>query len=318
MAIRERARQLYARWLNRRLPPARSQQLNQRSVFIFPSSYGFLYLLIVVSLFIGGINYENNLIMALAFLLVSLFVVAILHTFRNLSGVEIRAGGYESGFAGDRGSLEVVLTAADGHPHRALELRWPGGQGGELSVEPGEEKSLWLTVPLSRRGRIHPGRLLVRSTWPLGWLRAWSLVDLDHRCLAWPRPLPGGDCPSGGGDETEGRRIRVQGSDDFQGLRGYVSGDSPRLVDWKAYARSGDLYTKLFADPAEGWLWLEWERMTGQDAETRLARLSWWVLEMERRRRRYGLRIPGTELAPSLGVDHRREALDSLALYGES
>ena len=311
-------RQWHGKWLRRRLPPARRQVLNQRRIFIFPSGYGFLFLVIAASLFLGGINYENNLIMALSFLLTSLFVVAILHSFRNLSGVELRAGGAESGFAGDQGSLEVVVVAGDRQGHRGLRLYWPGGQEVHVSVEPGEERSVWLRVPLPRRGRVHPGRLRIESRWPLGWLRTWSLVDLNHECLAWPRPLPGGDCPSGGGEEQEGEKSRAQGSDDFQGLREYADGDSPRLVDWKAYARGGDLQTKLFSDPVEGWLWLEWERLPGQDPETRLSRLAWWVLEMERTQRRYGLLIPGVELEPARGPEQRREALDQLALYGES
>ena len=85
-------KQAWQRWLDRRLPRARQVQLDQRRIFIFPTGYGFLYLLVSVLLFFGGINYENNLILGLCFLMVSLFLVAILHTFRNLSGLSLRAG----------------------------------------------------------------------------------------------------------------------------------------------------------------------------------------------------------------------------------
>lgn len=309
-------RQWYRQWLDRRIPPARQVVLNQRRIFILPTGYGLFFILVAISLFVGGINYENNLILGLAFLMVSLFVIAILHTYRNLAGLGLAAGASESGFAGAEGALEVLLHAADRHAHRSLRLRWPGGRPADLSVELGQEQSLWLKLPLPRRGRVKPGRLRVETRYPLGLLRAWSLVDLAHECLAWPRPLPGGDCPSGGGSERQGQVRLSHGSDDFQGLRGYREGDSPRLIDWKAYARSGSLQTKYFADPAQGWLWLEWQRLPGQDAETRLSRLAWWVLEMERLNRLYGLRLPDAELVPGQGPEQRRRALDRLAGFG--
>ena len=90
----------WQRWLDRRLPRARQVRLDQRRIFILPTGYGVLYLIVAVLLFFGGVNYENNLILALCFLMVSLFVVAILHTFRNLSGLMLRAGGGRSGFVG--------------------------------------------------------------------------------------------------------------------------------------------------------------------------------------------------------------------------
>ena len=62
-------RGLYERWLTRRLPAARQIVLNQKRIFIFPTGYGFFYLLVAGLLFIGGINYENNLILALSFLM---------------------------------------------------------------------------------------------------------------------------------------------------------------------------------------------------------------------------------------------------------
>lgn len=309
-------RHWYSRWLDRRIPPAREVVLNQKRIFILPTGYGLFFVAIAGALFIGGINYENNLIIGLAFLMASLFVIAILHTYRNLAGLGLAAGASESGFAGAEGALEVLIHAADRHAHRSLVLRWPGGRSVQVSVEPGEELSSWLKIPLPRRGRVNPGRLQVETRYPLGLLRAWSLVDLAHHCLAWPRPLPGGECPSGGGNEREGTARLVHGSDDFQGLRGYREGDSPRLIDWKALARTGTLQTKYFADPAQGWLWLEWDRLAGQDEETRLSRLCWWVLEMERLNRLYGLRLPNAELPPAQGTEQRRLALDMLAGFG--
>src|SRR5690606_11869525 len=108
-----------------------------------------------------------------------------------------------AGFVGEQGALEVRVSGGR-HPHRSIWLGWPGAPMEEVSIEAGAEASLWLSVRLAHRGRPHPGRLRVETRYPLGLLRSWSLVDLDHRPLAWPKPLPGGDCPASGGDEYDG------------------------------------------------------------------------------------------------------------------
>ena len=219
MLIPAPIRNLYERWLARRLPPARQVVLDQRRIFIFPTGYGFFYLLVSALLFIGGINYENNLILALAFLLASLFMVAILHTFRNLSALGMRNGDSESGFAGEEGALEIVLFAQR-RDHHCVWLRWPDQDGQQISIRRGEEESLWLNLPLPERGRVTAPRLRVESRFPLGLLRSWSYVSMDHYCLAWPRPQESPDCPADGGKENQQSFSSGQtGNDEFQGLR---------------------------------------------------------------------------------------------------
>ena len=57
---------------------------------------------------IGAINYQNSLVYGVAFMLGSLFLVTILYTFRNLSGLTIEWVGAGVGFgAGDGVGLGV-------------------------------------------------------------------------------------------------------------------------------------------------------------------------------------------------------------------
>ncbi|GAA5121250.1 DUF58 domain-containing protein [Alloalcanivorax gelatiniphagus] len=311
-------RNAWQRWLDRRLPRARQVRLDQRGIFILPSGYGYLYLLVAVLLFFGGINYENNLILGLCFLMIGLFVVAILHTYRNLSGLTLRAGGARSGFVGGQGSLEVVLIARR-RGHRALWLRWLEQTAQEVSVERNEETGLWLNLPLTRRGARRPPRLRVESRYPLGLLRAWSLVALDQVCLAWPRPQQGAECPARGGDRERRPAPAAQnGSEEFRGLRGYVPGDALTQVDWKGYARGRGLNVKLFDEPASGRLWLRYDLLEGVPVEQRLSILCDWVLQLSRENRPFALWLPGAELPPGQGDEQRRRALDLLARHGEA
>lgn len=311
-------RELYRTWLRRRIPAASEVTLDQRRIFILPTGYGLVYLAVIAALFLGGINYENNPMLGMSFFLAGLFVVAILHTFRNLAGVCLLAGDMRPGFAQARGALEIRLRARPRRRHVSLWLSWKGSLTREVTVEPGEERSVWLDVVLPRRGRIRPPRLRVETRFPLGLFRAWSLVDLDQHCLAWPAPLESAWCPAAGGEDDEGAEGPLAGSDDYEGLRAYAPGDSLRAIDWKSLARERGLNTKLFVDPAEGRCWLEWDRLAGEDVELRLAHLCWWVLELERAGAPWGLRLPDGTLAPGNGPDHQQRALRMLALYGEA
>ena len=78
--MREAWRERWFAWVMRRIPPARELTLSQKNVFIMPSGGGFAFLLLLLALLIAGINYENNLVLALCFLLGGMFIVTILHS----------------------------------------------------------------------------------------------------------------------------------------------------------------------------------------------------------------------------------------------
>jgi uncharacterized protein (DUF58 family) len=51
------------------------------------------------------------------------------------------------------------------------------------------------------------------------------------------------------------------------------------------------------------------------DVEQRLSQLALWVIEAERARQPYGLRLPGTEIFPALGQVHFHYCLRALSLF---
>ena len=59
--------------------------LAQRRIFILPSRYGLIYLVALLLMLTGSINYNLSLGFVLTFLLAALGVYSILHTFRNLA-----------------------------------------------------------------------------------------------------------------------------------------------------------------------------------------------------------------------------------------
>lgn len=311
-----RVRPLWQSWIARRIPPSPSLQLNQRRIFIIPTRQGLAFGVALLLMLLTAINYQNSLAYGLTFLLLSLFIVAILHTYRNLGGLRLTALGAPPVFVGEQATFRVRLEG-EGRPRQAIGLGWEAErmQFADVTAEQAEE--VLLSLPAQRRGWLRPGRLRVESRFPLGLLVAWSWVDLDQSALVYPHPQPG-DLPLDSGlaeNDDEGVRPSGRGVDDFQGLRPYQPGDSRRRLHWKAYSRGQGLLVKDFSALAGRNVWLEFDNLGG-DTEGRLSRLCYWVLQLSQRQQPFGLRLPDAQLPVGQDDAHCEACLRALALYG--
>lgn len=297
------------------MPPSNAVTLDVKTVFILPTREGILFSFLIMFMLLAGINYQNSLIFGLAFLLASLLMVSILHTYRNLSGLTILASGTLSAFAGEDAEFTVILRRFGKRTFEALLLGWNSEslQGADLLEE--EEVKVKLFVEAKTRGRMNPGRMLIQTYYPVGLFRAWSWVDLDMVSIVYPRPITAGAIPVATATSNGGDLIHREGVDDFYGLREYQQGDPLKGVAWKSYARTEELLTKQFAALADRRLWLEWNSFPGMDTEARLSRLCYWVIQVDAGSDEYGLRLPGLEIPPNRGPDHRAEILRALALF---
>ncbi len=305
------------RWLARRIPAANRVCLDQRRIFIMPSRTGLLFGVALLLMLLAGINYQSSLAYALTFLLASVGVVAILHTYRNLAGLVLRAGGGGAVFVGEQARFKVLLESG-GRAHQAIAIGWPPAQLQSLDVPAQGLGECALSQPALRRGWLRPGRLKVESRFPLGILVAWSWIDLDQTLLVYPRPLPG-DLPLAVGraeDGVESGSHRLgQGADDYRGLKAYQPGDSKRRLHWKAYSRGHGLLVKEFAALSGRDLQLDLDALEG-DLESRLSLLCHWVLQFCAEGQAFALHLPGVRLGPDSGESHREACLRALALYG--
>jgi uncharacterized protein (DUF58 family) len=314
-------------WLDRRsAPEAGTIRLTQRRVYVLPTRNGLL-LAVTLLLMLGGcLNYNLGLGYVLTFLLASVALVAMLHTFRNLAHLELAGGRAEPVFAGGNALFPVLIRNPTGVARLSVgvalvhgALRWGARAGAATEwcdLPTATTATTPLRVPAPRRGELHLPRVRVSTTFPLGLFTAWSNVHLDLRCLVYPCPEAGPvPMPLPQPGEAQGAR-RGRGQDDFAGLRRYQPGDSPRQVAWKAVARGQDLLTKQFAGTGAGALWLRWRDVPREfGLEAKLSRLTRWVVEAGRAGVPFGLDLPGFRLEPGTGHEHEHACLAALALF---
>lgn len=265
-----------------------------------------------------GTNYQNNLILAMAFLLLSVMLVCILHTFANLSGITVRLLHAEPCFVGDTSSVELSIKASH-RDHTQIQCYWDDEQTSVVSLNASQSKTIRVPVVVNKRGWFDPKRLWVKTTYPLGLLQANTRLDLNLRILAYPYPIKKlkhtvYDAPADLHGEQQ-HRAAVAGQEEFAGLRPYEAGDAIKHLDWRALARGQGLATRQFEDPLSEHLWLDWQSLSGLDREQRLSQLCAQALEYAEQPIRYGLRLPNTEIQPDFGDAHLARVLEKLALF---
>ena len=292
--------------------------LTQRRIYILPTRAGVLFAGTLMLMLLGCINYNLGLGFLLTFLVSGVGIVSMLHTFRNLAQLHIRAGRPAPVFAGDDALFPILLQGEGGLERYAVGLHTLEQSPVFVDVPAAQTACAQLRSPAKQRGRLPLGRVRVVTTFPLGLFRAWSNLDLDAHCLVYPKPEAGRvPLPLPRAGDSEGLQTG-QGQDDFHGLRKYHAGDSLRHVAWKAVARGQPLMTKQFAGLAAGELWLDWGELPPElRTEARLSRLARWVLEAGRAGQVFGLRLPGCSIEPGCGPTHEEQCLAALALFGK-
>jgi len=300
------------------LPAPRRIKLEQRRVYILPTRVGMLFAAMLLVMLVGSINYNNSLGFVLTFLLGSLALVGILHTYRNLAGLVINGGKAAPVFAGERAVFNLSLDNRGSYARYAVRI----GRRGDRQAAPVDlpadcMTSAEIAIGDTRRGPRPLGTITLSSTFPLGLFTAWSNCEPGLSCLVYPRPAGRPQLPPPAADGANTGPGTQHGTDDFIGFRNYHPGDSPRYIAWKAFAREQGILVKKFAGAGRAVLWLSWQDMVGLPGdEARLSQLCRWVVEADRRGLRYGLILPGVTVAVGSGDAHRQHCLTALALHG--
>ncbi|NND58817.1 MAG: DUF58 domain-containing protein [Gammaproteobacteria bacterium] len=301
-------------WARKRQGPDSGDiTLNSGRIYILPNTQGIAFGFLLLAMLIGGLNYNNSLGLALAFLLAGLAVVTMHHCHRNLSRLRLRLGATGSAFAGHPAQFSVTLINDARAARFGLTLRQQSTSEC-IHLEPGEHQALSLTVNTSRRGWQSIDRFTVFSTFPLGLFHCWAWIHPDWRVLVYPRPAPPGLEPPAVETDTAGSADRRHGDADFSGLRNFRDGDSPRHIAWKAFARDESLVVRQYTGADVTTHVFDYDSLDQMTGEARISQLTRWILDADQRGHAYGLRLPEQVIGADLGPIHRERCLRALAL----
>ena len=273
--------------------------------------------MVLGAMLIGSINYNNNLGFLLTFLLGSLGLTAMMHTYSMLYGLRLVSATSVPAFAGKPIDVEITVAGID---RQRTGIRWHFNTGDHVKGDllPGRPAQVVVSVSASHRGLFDPGWLRISSEYPLGLFQAWARINTGLQCLVYPRPVSA-PAPEAAAASThgDGHLSTAAGVDDFQGLSAYQPGDPPRRIHWQAYSRGRGLHVKTFAGRTGTDLVLDMARIEGEDIERKLSILCFHVLRAHHQRRGVALTLAGRTIPAGSGRLHRDRCLRVLALYGE-
>lgn len=220
------------RYLARHLPATTIVDLKQHQLFVFPTPLGATWLALVLLCYLLGTNYQNNLVLLLAYWLLSVWIVCIVLAFKNLHRLQMQSAVQIEGFANELHAWPIELS----RPAIALYARI---EGSELLAR-ADGKQINLQLAASRRGVFELPRLKIWSDYPLGLIRCWTYPKLSGQQWVYPVPalMPGFlTSPANAADSC----------DTVDGIRDYRAGDPIQRLDWGRLARQQMLVVKTFA-----------------------------------------------------------------------
>jgi uncharacterized protein (DUF58 family) len=295
----------------------------QPSRTIRPTREGWWCLAVTVGLGLIAMNTGNNLLYLLESMVLALIVVSGVLSEQSVRGVRVAPLLPDEIYAGAPCTIGArVRNIKRRRPSYSIALDRPR-TGERLAylprLGPGEERLATWEETLPRRGRHTLSGVRVTTRFPFGLFVKASRATGAADVLVYPRRVPPPPVllrqAAGLGTAPAGRRGRGH---DLHDLRGYRSGDDPRLIHWRVTARTGALTVReLEAETAQD-AYLVLRGDGARDAErleTALAEAASVAGALLARGARVGLVGPGVDVPLGQGAAHARRILTALALY---
>jgi uncharacterized protein (DUF58 family) len=291
----------------------------ERFPLLYPTGSFVVLLFVLGAMWYAASSQNSPAIYLLLFGLTAVFLVSIPHTLLNLGDVTIAPESAKPAFADEEISVPVEIMNCSRAARRGIELVLPGSGGERKRIDhipAGKAARVTLRFPAGERGEHKIGTFRLMSIYPLGFVRVLKRFTSSQTYLVYPKPLGDPQLPAHPARSPHSRpQTELGEGDDFAGVRAYVPGESQRHIDWRAVARGQPLMTKQFAAEAEGSVHLDFSALRFDDVEGKLSQLALWVIEAERAKRPYSLRLPNTDVAPAVGEAHFHRCLRELSLF---
>jgi uncharacterized protein (DUF58 family) len=304
----------FEKWVRKRIPASKIITLGQRNIFIMPTWAGLGFGFFLLLLLLTAINYQSSLMYLLTFFMGGLFFISILFCFSNLEGLSLAFLYGESAFVGESVRFIFKLSAPENKRYQRLFISNELDSYQWVDIDKGADATISLFSKSNKRGRIKPGRILLETRFPMGFLRAWSWLDLQAFAWVYPEPIKGESFNRNESNDNSDDRV-MTGIDDFSGIREYEQGDPTHRIAWKQFASKGELYIKTFESTQANTQWVDYDAFQGVPLELRLSHLCFELLENEKKGNIYGLKLPGRTININQGNDHLSRCLLALAAF---
>ncbi|WP_010363420.1 DUF58 domain-containing protein [Pseudoalteromonas citrea] len=302
----------FAKFVSRR-HTANHMVFKHDSIYVLPSQSGLLFIGITILNFVLGINYQNNLILAVSYIMAILLVVSLLSGYINFNRLELKLLSVSDDQEGTSTGAKLELKT-NKERHNIIIKHIDTGSEIDIS-EMVKNTIIDINLPY-KRGVYTLDRFRIISHFPFGLVTVWSYLNCNKVLHVYPIPIE---------ENAEIRHIikgadgeldvnRVQENDEFNELKPYQKGMSLNKVSWRHFAKSQQMLIKDYTSEKPVSLGFDFDLVTG-DIEERLSKLCFLVLEASNNQQPFALKLPHKTLPIGTGQTHQVKCLELLSEY---
>ncbi|WP_105169270.1 DUF58 domain-containing protein [Pseudoalteromonas sp. T1lg23B] len=285
------------------------------TIYVLPSMTGMGFVAVSALNFVLGINYQNNLLLGVAYLMVMLLVVSIIYGYINMSGAQVRLISIQSAHRSTPPTVTFELSTKAKLLQLSIEHNLIKQQIDLPLVQTRELASIGFMFP---RGKHALGRFKFVSHFPFGLVCVWSYLYCNKYIYAYPDPKV----------DTSNRLEFISHSDDkqyiytsshlsdeFKQLAPYQSGMNMHRISWRHFAKTQQLLVKDYEGEAgTHTLGFDFDSLQGT-VEERLEKLCYLVLQAHQNNLSYALKLGPRLIEAGQGELHKIRCLEALSDY---
>ena len=291
------------KWLLRRLK-------KKSRIYIFPTKMGGYLNGLIFLMFLLSLGYSNNLLLIFTLFLFGFNLIWVIQTHFHLHALNVENVIISDGHAKDTILVQVHLKKIPKGP-KNWKMKLEGDESHELLPLDQTDSSYHGQVVFPKRGLKHFSYLRVKTEMPFGLYQAWNYFALPMKAYVYPVKLQGETLTSFLNSSLEGENSTLlKGPHDIWNLAPY-QGEEARKINWKHYARSGELVVKEGEELTQAMVHFKFDG-TEQNKEYILSKLTTQMILCARTETPFTLETPKLKTYPGKDEKHLSDCLREL------
>jgi uncharacterized protein (DUF58 family) len=312
--LTEKSIRFWQRWVKKRNRLGNPQTITRRNLYVLPTGFGWLYALVVLSIFLGAVNAQINTLFLMTFLLAVVGLVSAWEAHANLKNLSFKFLAVEDTEQGTPAKISIFIQA-NGKQRWDVEFQIASQTRTRIERIPPEGLQFIVPLETTARGYFILPPIVICTFYPFGLWRVWSYSYFDEKYYVYPKAVDAGFWPQSSMVQNI-KPKHALGDEEFYDLKQVENPWlEPKLIHWKIAAKGQGWFLKI-NDSNEVHYWLfKLSDLPSLDIESRLQRLSFWLQMAEANNMIYGLELKSSKIEFARGREHLEHCLRQLALY---
>lgn len=300
-------------WIDQKHPSQEQHFLNRNKIYVLPTKFGGIFFLMIVSLFIGSVNYQLSSGFFLTFLLMSFAMISAWIGHQNLNKLHFKIQPIADTAVHQVCQIPLIIHFQKRH---CFAIKFIIGKHQKQFNQLTSQQCLLLPFQFRRRGHLAIPRIRLETRFPLGLFVVWSYLTFDSKVYVYPEPKSAGFWPD---PDSQGNQLtNEEGDEDFYTLKQTDNPwKQPSRISWRTVAKGLGWYEKQYNAPSKTLYLFSIDDIKTYPLEEGLKFISYWLIESEKRGYDYAFRSHSTVQA-NHGHQHLTQQLRQLATYGQS